>query len=195
MLRAQNQGCAVAASKNPFIPAVALIVWCASVQAQWPLNHSSDVPRTADGEVDLNAAAPRTADGKPDLSGVWRAGPGTYARGQPTGLSYAGPDVAHATSFLIAPFGILQRTDYGEALFTARQAADSRDNPRSHCLPMGIIQLHTSALPARYVRPRGSLSSSTNGIWNGATFSSTAVRVRARTRSRGGTATPSGGGK
>jgi hypothetical protein len=113
--------------------------------------------RTAGGGIDFEAPAPRTAGGKPDLSGVWRAGPGTVATGQQAGFSYPGPDVAYATSFLIAPFGIIQRTDYGESLFKARQATHSRDNPRSHCLPMGIVQLHTSALPARYVQTASQL--------------------------------------
>ncbi len=131
---------------------VAIAISCASLQAQWPRQPRADVPRTADGQVDVDAPAPRTADGRPNLSGVWRPGPGTYAGGRPTGFSYPGHDVAQATSALIAPFGILYRTDYGEALFKARQARDSRDNPRSHCLPMGIIQMHTVALPARYVQ-------------------------------------------
>ncbi len=143
----------MAAFKVPLITfAAASIVWCASLHAQWPRGSGTDVPRTADGELDVDAPAPRTADGTPDLSGVWRAGAGTLAAGRPTGFSYPGPDVAYATGFLIAPFGIIARTDYGDAVFKARQAVDSRDNPRSHCLPMGIVQMHTSALPARYIQ-------------------------------------------
>ena len=148
----------MAASRIQFLScAVALVLWCDSVHAQWPRGRNSDVLRTGDVQIDPDAPAPRTAGGKPDLSGVWRSGPGTLAPGRQTGFSYPGPDVAHATSALIAPFGIVQRTDYGEALFNARQALDSRDNPRSHCLPMGIVQLHTSALPARYVQTASQL--------------------------------------
>lgn len=143
----------MAASTHRFVACVvAVVVACASLQAQWPRQRSADVPRTRDGEVDLDAPAPRTADGRPDLSGVWRAGGETHSGGQPTGFTYPGDDVAYLRSFVVAPFGLLQRTDYGEELFKARQALDSRDNPRSHCLPMGIVQLHTSALPARYVQ-------------------------------------------
>jgi hypothetical protein len=129
-----------------------LLVWCASLQGQWPRLPPADVPRTATGELDVDAPTPRTASGKPDLSGVWRAGPGDFALGRPTGFSYPGDDVAYARSALVAPFGIIQRTSYGDELVKARQALNSRDNPRSHCLPMGIVQLHTVALPARYIQ-------------------------------------------
>jgi len=44
--------------------------------AQWPsFANSPNVPKTADGKVDLKAPAPRAADGKPDLSGVWETAP------------------------------------------------------------------------------------------------------------------------
>lgn len=123
-----------------------------AIHAQWPRDGRPEVPRAAGGAVDPDAPAPRTADGRPDLSGVWRAGGADFARGQPTGFSYPGDDVAYARSASIAPFGLMHRTDYGDAIVKGRQAVNSRDNPRSHCLPMGIVQLHTVALPARYVQ-------------------------------------------
>jgi hypothetical protein len=47
----------------------------APLYAQWPSFSAPNVPKTADGKVDLKAPAPRTPDGKPDLSGVWETAP------------------------------------------------------------------------------------------------------------------------
>jgi len=38
---------------------------------EWVNYKWKNVPRTADGKVDLNAPAPKTADGKPDFSGFY----------------------------------------------------------------------------------------------------------------------------
>ena len=39
--------------------------------AQWIDVPAPEVPRTADGEIDLDAPAPRLPSGKVDLQGVW----------------------------------------------------------------------------------------------------------------------------
>ena len=54
---------------------VMLGLWAMSgsaVQAQWLDAKTPGIPRTADGNPDLDAPAPRTADGKPELTGLWR---------------------------------------------------------------------------------------------------------------------------
>lgn len=48
------------------------------VSAQWLKQPTPGLPRTAEGQPDLQAPAPRTADGKPDLSGIWGWKPGRY---------------------------------------------------------------------------------------------------------------------
>lgn len=130
----------------------AVFLSVAVLEAQWPSRIPPDAPRTPNGEVDVDAPAPRTADGKPDLSGVWRGGGGSYARGRRTGFSQPGSDVFEAIGLRYLPFIGAPLNDYGETLLREREAADARDNPRGLCLPVGIMQLHIAALPARYVQ-------------------------------------------
>ena len=135
------------------IPWVTLAALLAAIPAgaQWPLHDTPGVPRTADGEVDWSAATPRLLNGKPDFSGLWRAG---VADGRGPDLS-DGRYLFRAGSYLIA--ASLPYTAHGEALKNRRETRDGGDNPRAHCRPIGIAQMHTTALPAKYIHTPGLL--------------------------------------
>jgi hypothetical protein len=121
-----------------------------AASAQWKTPNKAGTPLT---RIDLNTPAPRAANGKPDFSGLWGFGPvsgsivpdGERALFDPLPLS-----VSRAASTNVA-VGV-PMTDDGEAIVKARAARAFRDNPRSQCRPMGIMQLHTLAAPVKVIQ-------------------------------------------
>ena len=139
--------------------------------AQWPAYKTPGVPRTADGKPDLAAATPRTADGKPDLSGVWlyQRPPGTPAPAKPAPPSTPAPAAPSSTTAGgdIIPASVrtsqfwnlgasfkdgLPFTPWAAELHRQRVAENSRDNPDAHCLPLGVMQLHTHGQPRKMIQ-------------------------------------------
>ena len=121
--------------------------------AQWPLHPTAGVPKGADRKPNLNAPAPRAADGKPDLSGIWenfRAAAGTSTTGLgPTLRSNQFWDIGYGMT------GGLPFQPWAAELLKKRVAENSRDNPDAHCLPLGLMQLHTHPQPRKIIQTPG----------------------------------------
>lgn len=141
----------------------------AGLLAQWPDYKTAGVPRTADGKQDMKGPTPRTADGKPDLSGVWQymRPPGTPPPPPPAFQSTAGPAAGGRD---IIPAGVrtsqfwnlgasfkdgLPFQPWAAELHRQRVASNSEENPDAHCLPIGVMQLHTHGQPRKMIQTPG----------------------------------------
>ena len=138
---------------------IMVLVTAAPLVAQWPPYPTAAVPRTANGQPNLTAPAPRTADGKPDLSGIWQnfgQAPLSFGSGGAAGAPR--PDGT-------LPTGVNQFRDIGSGfseglpfqpwaadLKRRRMADNSKDNPDAHCLPMGLMQMHTHPQPRKIIQ-------------------------------------------
>jgi hypothetical protein len=145
--------------------------------AQWPAYPSPNVPHKGDGSPDLNAPTPRAGDGHPDLTGLWeiyfqsiataprngQPGPSrsqqSQGDGSQLGLTPSTPPTdpkapPRATFFDIGaniPGGAPYQP-WAKELRAKRMAANNKDNPDAHCLPMGLMQLHGHPQPRKIVQ-------------------------------------------
>jgi len=101
-----------------------VIAWAGTgvAQAQWDPYPMRNVPRTADGKVDLNGATPKASDGKPDLSGFY----------MPTDIRYL-LNLASAMKADEIPL-----TPWGKQVYQERIDNNGKDHPGVSCLPSGI---------------------------------------------------------
>src|SRR5579862_1007755 len=150
--------------KNLFRAIAAAVIFstmAGALVAQWPSFPTPNIPKLPDGKPNLNGPTPRTADGKPDLSGIWQ-----YQRPPEPAPQPAAP----ADNDNIIPLAVrrsqfwnlgasfkdgLPFQPWAAELHRQRVAENSKDNPDAHCLPLGVMQLHTHGQPRKMVQTPG----------------------------------------
>ena len=134
------------------LAAVLLFTLAATASAQWLNYPTPGVPRTADGKPNLAAPAPHTADGKPDLSGTWDV---VHNRPCPPDGC---PDMVVPQEFVNIGWALkdgLPYTPWARDLVKSRMVLNGMDDPGSHCMPTGIVKMHTTPLFKKIVQNPG----------------------------------------
>jgi len=130
----------------------AVIAISVPLGAQWLGYPTAGVPRTPDGKPNLSAPAPRTADGKPDFSGIWE--PEHNRPCPPEGCN----DIQVPQEFFNIGWSLrdgLPLQPWASELAKARTASLRIDDPGSHCLPVGILEVQTSPLLRKMIQVPG----------------------------------------
>ena len=143
------------------------VLSCIGVHAQWLHYPTAEVPRTADGNPDLSDPAPRAADGKPDLSGIWEDDDG-----RPWHLCKDGrcPDPAPPVKGPDPLAGNIGWVDFGARLpgglpyqpwaaelVKQRRVNYGKDDPPTHCFPLGAPRMLVDPLYRKFVQTPGLL--------------------------------------
>ena len=121
------------------------------LRAQWVRYPTAGMPRKADGTPNLAAPAPKK-DGKPDLSGIWAAEKNRPC--PPAGCD----DMEIGQEFLNIGWSLkggLPYQPWAADLVKTRTARHGQDDPGSHCLPTGIVMMHTTPLLKKIVQLPG----------------------------------------
>jgi len=123
-----------------------------SLTAQWLNYPTPGVPKTSDGKVNLNAPAPKSTDGKLDFSGLWEheknmpCPPGGCADGE---VGHEFVDIGWSLK------GGLPYQPWARDLVQERRSQSGKDDPGSHCLPVGLVKMHTSPFLKKVVQVPG----------------------------------------
>lgn len=120
--------------------------------AQWLNYPTPGIPRLRDGKPNLSAPAPRTSDGKPDLSGLWE--PIGEASSSFAGSTARDPKFQDVS---LEMKGGLPLQPWAAELVKARRADNNKDDPDSHCQPLGPVKMHLHPYPRKMIQTPGLL--------------------------------------
>ncbi|MBZ5576796.1 MAG: hypothetical protein LAP40_09585 [Acidobacteriia bacterium] len=142
---------------------VFLAVAPGTLVGQWPAYPTPGVPRLPGGQPNLNGPAPRTAYGKPDFSGIWRfvdspdsrPGPPPPAGVGTIGIGLRVPGLNQFFDIGSMLQDGLPFQPWAATLRKERAAQNNKDNPDAHCLPLGLMQLHTHPEPRKIIQSPG----------------------------------------
>ena len=108
-----------------------------SLPAQWTGVRSKDVPRNANGKVNLSAPPLKKPDGHPDLTGIWKP--------ENTRLLQ---DISED----MKP-GDLPMQPWAAQLTAERRASlHASDSPDANCLPQGVPKIYNTPDPFKIVQ-------------------------------------------
>ncbi len=126
--------------------------------AQWIYYPTADVPRRADGTVDMTAPAPRMPDGRPDFSGVWMTG----EPNQPLDGDEPGDPQNITSSRHMRDIGVdlpegLPYQPWQIPIVAERTANQAIDDPHIRCLPDNFIRAYGLPHLLKFVHKPGLL--------------------------------------
>jgi hypothetical protein len=123
--------------------ALVLSLSAAPSSAQWLNAPEADVPRTADGRVDMEAPPPRLASGRVDLQGIWMPDDNRYIR-----------DLALDLGDDKVPY-----RPWARRLFDERKdGSHSREDPDAHCLAQGVPKINFVSYPWKVIETSNSIA-------------------------------------
>lgn len=109
--------------------------------AQWIGYPTANVPRRADGSVDMTAPAPRMPDGRPDLSGIWISDNTPEGEESPSDGFNLGSSRFMADMGADMPDG-LPYQEWQLPTVAERTANMAIDDPHIRCLPDNFIRAY-----------------------------------------------------
>ena len=123
-------------------PGATLLLCSPLASGQWRNAPEPNAPRTANGEVDLEAPPPRSPNGRVDLQGIWMADDNRYIR-----------DLALDLGDDKVPY-----QPWARRLFDERKdGSHSREDPDAHCLPQGVPKIDFVAYPWKLIETPSSV--------------------------------------